>query len=79
MVDTELEAEGRVPDGYPKEILTGLGRTRCFPFWQEFSKCYASAETPADCVAQKEDYMECLHRTKEVRFTVHSAGIPNWR
>jgi NADH dehydrogenase (ubiquinone) Fe-S protein 5 len=52
------------------------GRTRCFPFWQEFSKvsrwrlpliqCYASADAPQDCVAQKDDYLECLHRTKEV-------------
>ncbi|KAI9634321.1 uncharacterized protein MKK02DRAFT_17995, partial [Dioszegia hungarica] len=42
------------------------GRTRCFPFWQEFSKCYASAESPRDCVAQKDDYLECLHRTKEI-------------
>ncbi|WWD22859.1 hypothetical protein CI109_107354 [Kwoniella shandongensis] len=42
------------------------GRTRCFPFWQEFSKCYANAEKPSDCVAPKEDYMECLHKTKEI-------------
>ncbi|GFZ44799.1 hypothetical protein JCM24511_02525 [Saitozyma sp. JCM 24511] len=42
------------------------GRTRCFPFWQEFSKCYAQADSPQDCVAQKEDYLECLHRTKEI-------------
>ncbi|KAK6904968.1 hypothetical protein V866_004175 [Kwoniella sp. B9012] len=42
------------------------GRTRCFPLWQEFSKCYASAEKPVDCVAQKDDYMECLHHTKEI-------------
>jgi len=46
--------------------LIHTGRTRCFPFWQEFSKCYAKADTPAECIAQKEDYMECLHRTKEV-------------
>ncbi|EAL18728.1 hypothetical protein CNBI3140 [Cryptococcus deneoformans B-3501A] len=42
------------------------GRTRCFPFWQEFSKCYANAEKPSDCVAPKDDYMECLHNTKEI-------------
>ncbi|WVQ85179.1 hypothetical protein IAT38_007344 [Cryptococcus sp. DSM 104549] len=42
------------------------GRTRCFPFWQEFSKCYANAETPQDCVTQREDYLECLHHTKEI-------------
>lgn len=56
-----------------------LGRTRCFAFWQEFSKvieiglteadyqCYAGADSPKDCLNQKEDYLECLHHTKEVR------------
>ncbi|KAL7419108.1 hypothetical protein Q5752_005944 [Cryptotrichosporon argae] len=44
----------------------GGGRTRCFTFWQEFSKCYAGAESPKDCVAQKDDYLECLHHTKEI-------------
>jgi len=34
--------------------------------WQEFSKCYASADTPAQCTAQSEDYLECLHHTKEI-------------
>lgn len=32
-------------------------------------QCYASAEGPNDCIAQKEDYLECLHRTKEVSDT----------
>lgn len=42
------------------------GRSRCFTFWQEFQKCYANADTTSECIAQKEDYMECLHHTKEV-------------
>ncbi|KAM0789768.1 hypothetical protein ACM66B_006621 [Microbotryomycetes sp. NB124-2] len=42
------------------------GRSRCFPFWQDFQKCYASADVPTQCVAQKEDYLECLHHTKEI-------------
>ncbi|GAA5836389.1 hypothetical protein JCM11251_001479 [Rhodosporidiobolus azoricus] len=42
------------------------GRSRCFPFWQDFQKCYAGADVPEQCVAQKEDYLECLHHTKEV-------------
>ncbi|RXK34969.1 NADH dehydrogenase (ubiquinone) Fe-S protein 5 [Tremella mesenterica] len=42
------------------------GRTRCFPFWQEFAKCYAQADVPNECIAPKEDYLECLHRTKEI-------------
>ncbi|GAA5853932.1 hypothetical protein JCM8547_008161 [Rhodosporidiobolus lusitaniae] len=42
------------------------GRSRCFPFWQDFQKCYAGADVPEQCALQKEDYLECLHHTKEV-------------
>ncbi|KAJ1024143.1 hypothetical protein NDA16_002982 [Ustilago loliicola] len=42
------------------------GRPRCFAFWQEFQKCYVQADTPSDCLAAKEDYLECLHHTKEI-------------
>ncbi|GAA5908763.1 hypothetical protein JCM5296_005762 [Sporobolomyces johnsonii] len=42
------------------------GRSRCFPFWQDFQKCYAGADVPEQCTLQKEDYLECLHHTKEV-------------
>ncbi|CAE6431267.1 unnamed protein product [Rhizoctonia solani] len=42
------------------------GRSRCFPFWQEFAKCYANADAPSECRAQSEDYLECLHHTKEI-------------
>src|SRR4051794_19348474 len=45
---------------------TQTGRSRCFPFWQEFSKCYAMADKPEECVLQRDDYLECLHHTKEV-------------
>ena len=41
------------------------GRGRCFHFWQEFNKCYASADLPQQCLAQRDDYLECLHHTKE--------------
>ncbi|KAF9513171.1 hypothetical protein BS47DRAFT_1280935, partial [Hydnum rufescens UP504] len=42
------------------------GRSRCFALWQEFSKCYANADSPAQCILQSEDYLECLHHTKEI-------------
>ncbi|TXT14267.1 uncharacterized protein COLE_00460 [Cutaneotrichosporon oleaginosum] len=29
-------------------------------------ECYAGADETKQCIAQKEDYLECLHRTKEV-------------
>ncbi|MBW0503478.1 hypothetical protein O181_043193 [Austropuccinia psidii MF-1] len=41
-------------------------RPRCFQFWQEFQKCYASADFPEDCRAQVEDYNECLNHKKEI-------------
>ncbi|CEG80751.1 Putative NADH dehydrogenase (Ubiquinone) Fe-S protein 5 [Rhizopus microsporus] len=31
------------------------GRGRCFHFWQEFNKCYASADLPQQCLAQRDD------------------------
>ncbi|POY74974.1 hypothetical protein BMF94_1950 [Rhodotorula taiwanensis] len=31
-----------------------------------FQKCYAGADVPEQCALQKEDYLECLHHTKEV-------------
>jgi NADH dehydrogenase (ubiquinone) Fe-S protein 5 len=46
------------------------GRGRCFPFWQEFAKCYASADHPEDCRLQYEDYQECLFHRKEVGFGI---------
>lgn len=36
-------------------------------FRADFQKCYAGADSPQQCVLQKEDYLECLHHTKEVR------------
>jgi len=42
----------------------------------EFAKCYANAETPQDCVTQKEDYLECLFHTKEVRQRVSISRRP---
>ncbi|KDQ09590.1 hypothetical protein BOTBODRAFT_137553, partial [Botryobasidium botryosum FD-172 SS1] len=42
------------------------GRSRCFPLWQEFAKCYAQTDNPSDCVAASKDYTECLHHTQEI-------------
>ncbi|KAL1948864.1 hypothetical protein VTO73DRAFT_10670 [Trametes versicolor] len=38
------------------------GVSRCFAYWQEFSK----TDVPSKCTAQVEDYLECLHHTKEI-------------
>ncbi len=36
------------------------------PMCHFFYQCYASADHPAQCIPQSEDYLECLHHTKEV-------------
>ncbi|KAI3618534.1 hypothetical protein CBS9595_002897 [Malassezia furfur] len=41
------------------------GPSRCFSFWQDFRKCYVTAESAGECMPQKDDYLECLHHTKE--------------
>ena len=38
-------------------------------------KCYAQTDVPKQCAPQAEDYLECLHHTKEVR-TLDSAQLP---
>ncbi|KAK0543342.1 hypothetical protein OC846_004515 [Tilletia horrida] len=47
----------------------GGGQSRCFQFYQEFRKCYASAEFPTECALQRADYIECLHHKKEIART----------
>ncbi|KAJ7211158.1 hypothetical protein GGX14DRAFT_363007 [Mycena pura] len=42
------------------------GPSRCSAYWQEFTKCYASVTSPKQCGPQRDDYLECVHRTKEV-------------
>ncbi|EDP41714.1 hypothetical protein MGL_3922 [Malassezia globosa CBS 7966] len=42
------------------------GPSRCFSFWQDFRKCYVSSESPAECSLLRDDYLECLHHTKEL-------------
>ncbi|KAJ3092170.1 hypothetical protein HK102_010131 [Quaeritorhiza haematococci] len=44
---------------------TNGGRNRCFPFFQDFAKCYVQADHPEECRLQFEDYQECLFHTKE--------------
>ncbi|GAO48317.1 hypothetical protein G7K_2493-t2 [Saitoella complicata NRRL Y-17804] len=42
------------------------GRSRCFPFWQDYLACNAQSEKAGECALPLQDYMECLHHTKEV-------------
>lgn len=34
---------------------------------RSITQCYAQADEPVECRPQSEDYLECLHRPKEVR------------
>ncbi|KAI8817817.1 uncharacterized protein EV422DRAFT_540066 [Fimicolochytrium jonesii] len=47
---------------------TSGGRGRCFPFWQEFARCYVQADTDpkTECRKGFEDYQECLYHRKEL-------------
>ncbi|CAG8001804.1 unnamed protein product [Penicillium salamii] len=52
-----------------------LGRSRCYPFWQEVLGCYVvnSGEGESGkkkCVPALEDYHECLHHRKEALRTM---------
>lgn len=49
-----------------RRSYTQVGRSRCFVYWQEFSKCYSQADAPSQCRVQADDYLECLHHTKEI-------------
>ena len=49
------------------------GPEQCFPYWQDLLSCYilnTTGDSAADarwrCSPQKGDYVECLHRGKEV-------------
>lgn len=52
-------------------MVYGVGvnseKGRCFMFFEELMQCTQEAELPlTDCQPQVDDYLECLHRTKEV-------------
>ena len=49
----------------PMGVYTRNGR--CFEFWKKLKECEQTAEIPRiDCPAYFQDYLECLHHTKEV-------------
>jgi len=47
--------------------ITG-NKGRCYDFWMDFSECMSHCREPKDCTLLREDYLECLHHSKEVRF-----------
>nr|GMD72935.1 NADH dehydrogenase [ubiquinone] iron-sulfur protein 5-B [Ipomoea batatas] len=53
-----------------KRMASGWGITgnkgRCYDFWMDFSECMSGCREPKDCALLREDYLECLHHSKEV-------------
>ncbi|MBA0645581.1 hypothetical protein Goklo_013665, partial [Gossypium klotzschianum] len=43
---------------------------RCYDFWVDFSECMSRCREPKDCSLLREDYLECLHHSKEERLKV---------
>ncbi|XP_024451096.1 uncharacterized protein LOC7487782 isoform X1 [Populus trichocarpa] len=44
--------------------ITG-NKGRCYDFWIDFSECMSQCREPKDCAFLREDYLECLHHSKE--------------
>ncbi|KAG2241989.1 hypothetical protein Bca4012_103266 [Brassica carinata] len=44
--------------------ITG-NKGRCYDFWMDFSECMSHCREPKDCSLLREDYLECLHHSKE--------------
>ncbi|MFQ6637246.1 hypothetical protein Gotur_013444 [Gossypium turneri] len=42
---------------------------RCYDFWVDFSACMSRCREPKDCGLLREDYLECLHHSKELYVT----------
>ncbi|KAF3556424.1 hypothetical protein F2Q69_00010238 [Brassica cretica] len=51
------------------QMASGWGITgnkgRCYDFWMDFSECMSHCREPKDCSLLREDYLECLHHSKE--------------
>ncbi|MBA0553696.1 hypothetical protein Golob_012848 [Gossypium lobatum] len=53
---------------------------RCYDFWVDFSECMSRCREPKDCSLLREDYLECLHHSKE-RTEFHALRVletPKW-
>ncbi|KAJ3341725.1 hypothetical protein HDU83_006502, partial [Entophlyctis luteolus] len=61
-----VDVHANVADALDAGFGLNGGRGRCFAFFQDYAACFASADTPKECVKQYEDYQECLYHRKEV-------------
>lgn len=49
------------------------GTGRCYPIWRDLVHCVKAHAVVAECIEFRDDYLECLHHSKEVR------TFPNFR
>ncbi|KAI3460805.1 hypothetical protein Pfo_017468 [Paulownia fortunei] len=52
--------------------ITG-NKGRCYDFWMDFSDCMSRCREPKDCALPREDYLECLHHSKEEQRQLRAA------
>ena len=52
---------------------------RCYDFWLDFSSCMSRCRQPSDCGLLREDYLECLHHSKEVPILFPLLPLPTPR
>ncbi|KAJ0764677.1 hypothetical protein HanPI659440_Chr08g0294831 [Helianthus annuus] len=68
IIGSETETYGQTQD---RIMASGWGITgnkgRCYDFWMDFSECMSRCREPKDCSLLREDYLECLHHSKEVK------------
>ncbi|MFS7977093.1 hypothetical protein Hanom_Chr10g00900111 [Helianthus anomalus] len=56
--------------------ITG-NKGRCYNFWMDFSECMSRCREPKDCSLLREDYLECLHHSKEVKSVTPGYFVPS--
>ncbi|XP_073100252.1 NADH dehydrogenase [ubiquinone] iron-sulfur protein 5-B isoform X2 [Elaeis guineensis] len=58
--------------------ITG-NKGRCYDFWMDFSECMSHCREPKDCALLREDYLECLHHSKEEQELMMEISIKAWK
>lgn len=52
------------------------GVSRCFNLYHDLEECVAKADHDIQCLALREDYFECLHRTKQAPRPFSPSPLP---
>ncbi|PKI82362.1 hypothetical protein MVES_003740 [Malassezia vespertilionis] len=57
---------GRLSETHFGVIKKSLMARQTYPMTYRNGSCYVTADAPSECLPQKDDYLECLHHTKEL-------------